>query len=160
MADPTDPRITTTRGPAPEGTPPGPAVGPVGADGMHDAYFVLSQAERDKDFVRPLRLSYVHRGVRPRGPTRDLMPEESERYLGQNYVAFEPYPDDDGIAGRFWTAEQLRSGCGACTTMGIAIAETYAREPKFYGSTFCAGCKKHLPVAEFVWAGTDEVVGS
>lgn len=50
--------------------------------------------------------------------------------------------------------------CGATTTMGLALAETYARDPTFYGATFCATCRTHRPVQEFVWAGTDEVVGS
>lgn len=50
--------------------------------------------------------------------------------------------------------------CGTRTTMGLSIAETYARNPKFYGSTFCCGCRTHLPVAEFTWDGTAEEVGS
>lgn len=44
--------------------------------------------------------------------------------------------------------------CGAATRMGLAIAETYARDPSFYGATFCVGCSKHRPVGadgEFVW---------
>ena len=47
--------------------------------------------------------------------------------------------------------------------MGLAIAETYARDPSFYGGTYCAGCQTHLPVGpkgEFVWDGTDERVGT
>jgi hypothetical protein len=44
--------------------------------------------------------------------------------------------------------------------MGLALSETYARDPKFYGSTYCCNCQKHLPVYEFVWEGTDEKVGS
>jgi hypothetical protein len=52
--------------------------------------------------------------------------------------------------------------------MGVALAETYARQPGFYGSTMCVGCGKHLPVGrsgEFTWiddAGRDtgERVGS
>ena len=43
--------------------------------------------------------------------------------------------------------------CGAVTTMGQALAETYARDPKFYSGTFCAGCRNHFPVGsdgEFV----------
>lgn len=53
-------------------------------------------------------------------------------------------------------------GCGARTTMGMAIAETYARDPTFYSGTFCVGCGEHRPLAEFVWEGTDppERVGS
>lgn len=53
--------------------------------------------------------------------------------------------------------------CGTVTTMGLAIAQTYATQPTFYGSTFCAGCKTHYPVGpdgEFVWEGTSEKVGT
>lgn len=52
------------------------------------------------------------------------------------------------------------NGCGTRTTMGIALAETYARDPKFYGATYCVNCRMHLPVGEFVWDGTTERVGS
>jgi hypothetical protein len=45
--------------------------------------------------------------------------------------------------------------------MGRAIAETYARDPGFYtGGTFCVNCRKHFPLEEFEWKGTDERVGS
>jgi hypothetical protein len=44
--------------------------------------------------------------------------------------------------------------------MNLALSETYARNPKFYGATFCCTCNKHLPVDEFVWEGTDQTVGS
>lgn len=50
--------------------------------------------------------------------------------------------------------------CGANTRMSEAIAATYARDPAFYGGTYCVGCQRHLAVAEFVWEGTDEQVGS
>ncbi|VXC42792.1 hypothetical protein [Nocardioides sp. AX2bis] len=53
--------------------------------------------------------------------------------------------------------------CGTATTMSLAIAETYARQPGFYGGTYCAGCRDHFPVGEhgqFVWDGTDQKVGS
>lgn len=53
----------------------------------------------------------------------------------------------------------VHDACGQATTMGLALAETYAREPKFYGATYCVGCRMHLPVSEFKWDdGT--VVGS
>lgn len=42
--------------------------------------------------------------------------------------------------------------CGAVTTMDTAIAETYARDPGFYGATYCVACSMHLPVSEFTWA--------
>ena len=83
--------------------------------GMNEAYLVLSDEERAKGFVRPVRRSYKH------------------------------------------------LTCGAVTTMGQAIAETYARQPTFYGATFCVACNLHRPVGEageFVWDGTDEKVGT
>lgn len=51
-------------------------------------------------------------------------------------------------------------GCGGVTTMSVGIAETYARDPGFYGSTYCVFCRKHLPVSQFTWDGTNELVGS
>jgi hypothetical protein len=44
--------------------------------------------------------------------------------------------------------------------MGLAIAETYARDPGFYNSTFCCHCGMHKPLDEFVWKETSEKVGS
>lgn len=46
--------------------------------------------------------------------------------------------------------------CGTVTTMGLAIAETYARDPKFYSGTYCVKCKDHFPlyiagVSQFAW---------
>lgn len=84
-------------------------------DGQQEGYVVLSEAERAKGFVRPVRQSYIH----------------------------------------------LK--CGGKTTMGLALAETYAREPDFYSGTYCAICGTHFPVGsdgQFVWDGTDEKVGT
>lgn len=53
--------------------------------------------------------------------------------------------------------------CGADTTMAQSIAETYARDPRFYGGTFCCHCRSHFPVGangEFVWKGSTEKVGT
>lgn len=47
--------------------------------------------------------------------------------------------------------------CGAVTTMSQEIAETYARRPTFYGSTYCTTCRSHRPVGpdgEFHWVDT------
>lgn len=74
--------------------------------GMQETYLVLSDEERAKGFVRPVRRTYTH------------------------------------------------EACGSSTTMGQAIAETYARDPKFYGGTFCARCRDHYPVGpngQFFW---------
>ena len=54
----------------------------------------------------------------------------------------------------------VHTKCGVKTIMGLALAETYARDPKFYSGTYCCGCGTHFPVAEFMWAGTNEAVGS
>jgi hypothetical protein len=55
--------------------------------------------------------------------------------------------------------------CGSVTTMGQELAETYARDPAFYGGTFCAKCRTHFRLItadgpQFFWEGTDERVGS
>ena len=41
--------------------------------------------------------------------------------------------------------------CGVTTTMGRALSETYARDPYFYGATFCVACNVHKPLSEFTW---------
>lgn len=84
----------------------------VGSDGMQKKYLVLSDEERAKGFVRPVRRTYVH------------------------------------------------EKCGVATTMGQALSETYARDPKFYGATYCVGCKAHFPVGpngEFHWDDGEKV---
>lgn len=82
------------------------------ASGQQKGYIVLSEEERKKGFVRPVRRTYKH------------------------------------------------LTCGAVTTMGIALAETYARDPYFYSGTFCCLCAKHFPLDEFVWEHTTEKLGS
>lgn len=138
-------------------------------DGQHVDHWILSAEERAKGFVRPVRYSYVHVGLPDiKNTLRDLTDEEKERHKEYNYVKFEVYPENyrTGILGKYWTKAELdkvSNGCGAETKMPQAIAETYARKPDFYGTTFCVGCCKYLPVGEhgeFVWAGTDERVGT
>lgn len=134
---------------------------PVG--GQFQKHLVLSEEERAKGYVRPVRRSYVHTGNPPTGELRDLTDQEKLDYAACQYVKFETYPADPsrpGIIGRFLTERTLKGGCGALTTMPLAIAETYARQPSFYGSTFCCGCQAYHPVEEFTWEGTDERVGS
>lgn len=53
--------------------------------------------------------------------------------------------------------------CGVVTQMPRHCAETYARQPNYYGSTFCCGCGGYFPVGEngeFVWENTNEKVGT
>ncbi len=92
-----------------------PGLSNIGPDGMQETYLVLSDQERAKGFVRPVRKTYIH------------------------------------------------LTCGGATTMGTALAETYARDPGFYGGTMCVHCHEHFPVGaagEFVWDGTDLKVGT
>ncbi len=127
-------------------------------NGQQKGYVVLSDSERAKGFVRPYRDAYRHVGARPTRPTRELTEDEHRRYDQYGYVVFEPYPDRDNLTGRFWTQAQLDSGCGEITTMSRDIAETYARDPKFYSGTFCTHCRKHFPVGEggeFTWYEMD-----
>jgi hypothetical protein len=86
-----------------------------------------------------------------------------------------PIDPDTGMHKDYWvlSAEERAKGwvrpyrnsyvhakCGVVTKMGTALSETYARDPKFYGATFCVGCKTHFPVDQFTWDGTSEIVGS
>lgn len=135
--------------------------------GQHRAYWVLPESERAKGFVRPLRHSYLHVGPPVDrdflDKLRDLTAEEQERYRECRYVKFEEYGEDKSpLTGRFWTQKQLDGigGCGTVTTMGNDIAETYARQPNYYGSTFCFHCKKHFAVEEFVWENDRTRLGS
>lgn len=45
----------------------------------------------------------------------------------------------------------VHKGCQTSTTMGVALSETYARDPKFYGATYCVFCEMHRPLHEFEW---------
>jgi hypothetical protein len=127
-------------------------------NGQQKGYVVLSEEERRKGFIRPVRRSYRHMGPSgPKNPLRDLRPDEVH-HREYGYVKFEEYPKSvSGATGRLWTQEQLDKidkGCGTVTSMGQALAETYARDPGFYSGTFCAGCGTHFPVGqdgEFVW---------
>lgn len=150
VTDPKDPRLG-------RGTDAAPTK-------QNEAYLVLSEEERAKGFVRPVRRSYVHVGRQARFALRDLTEDEKERYKDTafGYVKFEEYPESESpVTGRFWTQKDIDNrGCGTVTTMSQGIAETYARNPKFYGSTYCCCCQRHLPVEEFVWEGTNQAVGS
>lgn len=129
----------------------------MGPDGQQKTYLVLSEAERAKGYVRPVRTKYIHVGrPGPRFPLVDIA-DASANY-GPEYVKYEPYPESERpLLGRGWTQAQLDSigkGCGAVTTMSLPLAETYAAQPGYYGGTFCATCRTHLPVGadgEFIW---------
>jgi hypothetical protein len=140
---------------------------------QNEVYLVLSDEELKKGFVRPVRTTYVHVG-KPKATLeqienlRHLTDEEYEEHKEWGYIAFLPnpeYPENTSVVGTYFTSKTLKefregTGCGTATTMGLKLAETYARDPKFYGATWCCGCNKHIDVNEFVWEGTNEKVGS
>lgn len=102
-----------------------------GNTGQHSSYIVLCEEERAKGFVRPYRDAYKHVGA-----LKEMTNDANEDFTVRV------------------------GGCGTVTTMGRALSETYARDPHFYGSTFCVSCNRHLPVADFVWTADGQQVGS
>ncbi len=96
--------------------PKDPDIRKIRANGMQEKYLVLSDEERAKGFVRPLRRAYIH------------------------------------------------IVCGTETRMGIELCETYARNPQFYGGTFCVGCGTHFDLVkdgkrQFRWIEDNQGVG-
>lgn len=158
---------TTTNGQPPEpGHEHGGAPAPIDpSTGQHKAYWVLSEEERAKGFVRPVRRTYLHVGQAVCGKR----PNWGDAEPGKVFICTAP-PGHDGECsqGRSVTPEEAEraekrhvfGGCGTETTMGQAIAETYARDPKYYGATFCCACRSHFPVGEhgqFVWENGERV---
>lgn len=139
-------------------------------DGQHVDHWTMCPGEIVKaGFKRPVRLKYQHVGIAgPRYPLRDLTPEEQERWGESGYAKYEPYPPGahGSALGHLWTQadlDKVGKGCGTVTSMPVSIAETYAANPGYYGSTFCCGCGTYLPVGakgEFVWDGTQDRVGT
>lgn len=136
--------------------------------GQHKDYIVLCEEERAKGFVRPFRDSYRHVGqsvcgeivnnahLKLGGP-RDICGQSfgHEGECGSPFYAGMSQPEHAQILNT-----HRKGGCGATTTMGKALSETYARDPKFYGATFCTRCNAHLPVGEFIWTLDGQEVGS
>ena len=148
-----------------DGSAPSPGWNELKENSQQVDYLVLCPEERAKGFVRPYRDEYIHVGMKPKFPLRDLTAEQLERLGDQGddpYVKFEPYPAGyrGSATGKYWTQKALDFKCGVVTKMGQSLSETYARDPKFYGRTFCCGCGGHLPVDEFVWTADGTVVGS
>lgn len=89
----------------------------------------------------------------PNDPRLTRGPDSTPRPQSDAYLVLS---DADRAAGR---ARPLRTSythttCGTATRMAPAIAETYAVNPSFYGSTYCVACRMHRPVGadgEFTW---------
>lgn len=71
-------------------------------------------------------------------------------------------PDEEIAKGyvRPYRAAYVHTACGTETIMAERLAATYARQPTFYGATYCVGCQQHRPVGEFTWSADGTVVGS
>lgn len=136
-------------------------------DGQQKTYLALSDEERAKGFVRPVRDTYRHVGIAgPRHPLSDLSEEDKARYADEGWVKLESYPASAAPAtGRYWSQRDLDrvgKGCQSTTTMNHVLSETYARNSRFYSGTFCTGCGSHFPVGddgEFVWVDGGDRVG-
>lgn len=146
-----------------------------GGEGLNKKYLVLSEEERAKGFVRPVRRGYMHVGRALCGKPNGDLYEKRLLWgtLREDVAAFvcSGLPGHDGECSSWLpvTAKELDQveregkvgGCGTVTWMAQAIAETYARQPTFYGATYCCGCKTHLPVGahgEFVWMDRSEPI--
>jgi hypothetical protein len=137
------------------------------ADGQLADHYVLCAEDLAKGYVEPYRHSYVHVGPPgPKYPLRDLTAEEEARWNDglsaddpERILKYEDYPESERPAlGKIWSqgdlAKVANGGCGGVTTMPRKCAETYAAQPGYYGSTFCATCHAYFPVGrdgEFVW---------
>lgn len=119
--------------------------------GQHAGYITLCPDERAKGFVRPLRRAYRHVGRR----------DACDNYTRPDGVMGGPCLTCGCSQSEHADPERFRvGGCGTETKMGLALCETYARDPKFYSHTFCVNCNRHLPVNEFVWVEDGAEVGS
>jgi len=83
-----------------DGRPPDPDYAALGSaprppkpgSAQHESYYVLCENERAKGFVRPVRRTYQHVGIRPTHPTRELTADEHGQYDQLGYVKYEAYP--------------------------------------------------------------------
>lgn len=147
-----------------------PRLNQVKDNGQNKAYLIMTDEELSKGYVRPFRDTYIHKGRKYENAP--VLLSENHTFQDRVYIATIPVlKDEDGkvIGSSYLTKKEYDQwyetggfigGCGGKTTMARKIAETYAVNPKYYGATFCAFCGQHLSVNEFVWDGTDELVGS
>lgn len=88
-------------------------------------------------------------------------PAPIEAASGQ-HAAYWVLPEEERAKGfaRPVRTSYTHAKCGTVTTMGRALAETYARDPSYYGATFCCACRAHFPVGadgEFAWEDGSKV---
>lgn len=84
--------------------------------------------------------------------TDDPPPEDFDYGERKEDGQFENYPTvDDGEFEQPVRESYVHEGCGGTTTMTGDLPESVARDPEFYGKTFCATCGVHVPVEEVHW---------
>jgi hypothetical protein len=94
----------------------------------------------------------------PRDPRLGHGPNEEPVAQNEAYLVL----SEEELAKGFVRPVRLsywHTTCGTITTMNRTIAETYARQPGFYGSTYCVRCGMHRPVGvegEFYWCDPDD----
>ena len=95
-------------------------------------------------------------------PTDPRLTHGSDSKPVSQAAAYLVLPDGERAKGfvRPYRDAYRHTTCGGVTTMGEALSETYARNPKFYGATYCVHCRMHRPVGEFTWDADGSVVGS
>ena len=86
----------------------------------------------------------------PNDPRLGHGPDEKPVPQNRAYLVLSKEERAEGFV-RPYRNHYVHVECGSVTTMSRGIAETYARSPWFYGSTYCVHCSKHRPLSEFVW---------
>lgn len=95
----------------------------------------------------------------PNDPRLGHGADESPAPQQQVYLVLSEEERQKGFV-RPYRDKYIHTACGVETRMGRELSETYARNPKFYGATYCAHCHMHRPVSEFTWSTDGQVVGS
>jgi hypothetical protein len=111
------------------------------------ASFATREAERIKN------LSPVDRNKRCMTSGNPESPDHRELLLSgqqKDYVILCPAERAKGFVRPVRRTYKHKT-CGSITTMGLALAETYARDPGFYSGTFCCTCGAHFPLDQFTW---------
>ncbi len=85
-----------------------------------------------------------------------------ETGMQKKYLVLSPEERGKGFV-RPLRSTYFHHRCGQTTWMGQALAETYARDPKFYAGTYCSTCKDHYPTGPdggFSWTTDGTKVGT
>jgi len=98
----------------------------------------------------------------PNDPRLSHGPDQEPRPQAEVYLVLS---DEERAKGFVRPVQRtyIHEVCGTSTTMGQAIAETYARDPSFYHYTYCVHCQIHGPVGvdgEFIWQEGGKKVGT